>query len=376
MKRFQKVLFCAVILSVLLLGAGVAGASSSIETTPAITTVDTTIKLSAKTIVSVPAGSDLATVQSLLATTSVQMPSLSSFGVAFKNKSFKAPAAYVSRASSTLLAAIKRTVLSTKFAQAVLAAAAEQTEPKTVNLSSVLVKLAVKDARAVSATQKYLVNPIVSQARIAPKSMEYVYNRRTKKMTITSARTGYKATKHQVLSAFVNAYTAACDSGAKAMKSAATPITPAKVTPKIAKKSQLGKCIVVDKSKRRLYVYSKGRRTSVSYRVTIGMSSFATPNGTYKIGAKRYLPSWGNPGSAWAKNMPARIAPGASNPLGLRAMNINTLEGSDTGLRIHGTSNLRQIGTASSHGCVRVYNTNIVKLYPKISSGDRVVIQP
>lgn len=139
--------------------------------------------------------------------------------------------------------------------------------------------------------------------------------------------------------------------------------------------TQLGKCIVVDKSLRRLYLYNHGKKTSMTYRVTIGMPGHSTPSGTYKIGAKRYLPTWTNPGSSWASNMPATIGPGPNNPLGLRAMNLMR-GGRDTGLRIHGTSNYGQIGTASSHGCIRVANPNIVKLYPKVPRGTLVFVQP
>jgi lipoprotein-anchoring transpeptidase ErfK/SrfK len=74
--------------------------------------------------------------------------------------------------------------------------------------------------------------------------------------------------------------------------------------------------------------------------------------------------------------MPATIGPGASNPLGLRAMNLNNAKGKDTGYRIHGTSKLGSIGTAASHGCIRVANKNIVKLYKKVPTGTPVVVQP
>lgn len=373
MKKRQLLLFVALVVLMLALGANVAAATTSLETT---TSVGVSIKLSAKTTVAIPAGSNVSDVKTILQSVDLQVPSLYSFGVTFKDKTFKAPALYVARASKTMVAAMKRTMRSDAFALAVFNVCYAQSSPTTINMSSTLVKLAVRELRASEVLLRDIYTPIARQAFIAPRNMEYIYSSKKKTIAITSARNGYKATKLQIKLAFIEAYINACDRGVSTLKSSSTPLTPLVVVPRIATKDQMGKCVLVDKSQRRLFVYSRGRRTSVTYRVTVGMSGHTTPSGTFKIGAKRYLPSWGNPGSAWAENMPARIAPGPNNPLGLRAMNINTLSGVDTGLRIHGTSNLGQIGTASSHGCVRVYNTNIVKLYPKISTGDRVVIQP
>lgn len=133
---------------------------------------------------------------------------------------------------------------------------------------------------------------------------------------------------------------------------------------------------MVDKSQRKLFVYNKGVRTTTTYGVAIGMPGFETPVGTFQIGTMRVNPTWRNTGSEWAIDMPASIGPGYTNPLGVRAMNLNTLGGSDTGYRIHGTSKRYSIGRAASHGCVRVYNPNIVRLFDLMKTGNRVIIQP
>lgn len=147
------------------------------------------------------------------------------------------------------------------------------------------------------------------------------------------------------------------------------------VTSGTATSRAMGKAIVVDQSLRYLYLYSGGRVVA-KYRCTVGMSAYRTPNGYFTIGAKRKNPSWGNPGSAWAKNMPKYIKPGPSNPLGVRAMNLNNTANRDTGLRIHGTSRTWEIGRAASHGCVRLTNTNVTKLFNLVPSGTPVIIQP
>lgn len=130
----------------------------------------------------------------------------------------------------------------------------------------------------------------------------------------------------------------------------------------------LGPGILVDISERTLYLY-RGGELLKTYRVAVGTPSHPTPRGNYRITLKRYMPSWGNPGSAWAADMPAYIPPGPSNPLGTRALNLDA-----PGIRIHGTSNNASIGTAASHGCMRMHRWDIEDLYERVEVGTPVFI--
>ncbi|MDO8963932.1 MAG: L,D-transpeptidase family protein [Coriobacteriia bacterium] len=140
------------------------------------------------------------------------------------------------------------------------------------------------------------------------------------------------------------------------------------VTPKITTAS-LGKTIVVVLGTRRVTLYKVGGATEKSYRCAIGMARYPTPRGTFRIIMKRKLPSWGNPGSSWAHGMPRYIKPGPNNPLGTRALYLNA-----SGIRIHGTNKTRSIGTAASHGCMRLTNRNIEDLFPRVPVGTTVYI--
>ena len=224
------------------------------------------------------------------------------------------------------------------------------------------------DTKKIGTKNSAWVTYIAKKSKRTAKNMAYVY--KNKKMVIRNATTGYSISNATIYNAVLNALKAAPLDGSSVTVTVSPTLTKAGVT----SRSKLGKCIVVDKSQRRLWLYNHGKKV-LSYRVTIGMPGHSTPSGTYKIGTKRPHPIWSNPGSAWASRMPSVIKAGPSNPLGLRAMNLNR-NGHDTGLRIHGTSNYRQIGTASSHGCIRVANKNIVKLYPKVPSGTIVIVQP
>ncbi|GAB4289796.1 MAG: hypothetical protein Kow0067_15890 [Coriobacteriia bacterium] len=130
----------------------------------------------------------------------------------------------------------------------------------------------------------------------------------------------------------------------------------------------LGTVILVRRMDRKLFLYESGSVVK-EYSVAIGTPGHPTPLGEWKITLKRYMPSWGNPGSAWAADMPAYIPPGPSNPLGTRALNLNA-----PGIRIHGTSADYSIGTAASHGCVRMHRWDIEELYELVDVGTPVII--
>ena len=57
------------------------------------------------------------------------------------------------------------------------------------------------------------------------------------------------------------------------------------------------------------------------------------------------------------------------NPLGVRALYL----GSST-YRIHGTDSPWTIGTAVSKGCIRMYNQDVLDLYPRVPIGAKVTV--
>ncbi len=145
------------------------------------------------------------------------------------------------------------------------------------------------------------------------------------------------------------------------------PVTALK--PKVSETS-FGRTIVVDQSQRTLYLY-RSAAIEKKYRIAVGMPGFPTPLGQFKIVQKRYRPTWSNPGSGWAKSMPAYIPPGPGNPLGTRALNLDA-----SGIRIHGTNKINSIGTAASHGCMRMLRHDVEELYDLVSVGTPVYIVP
>ncbi|MBS3974965.1 MAG: L,D-transpeptidase family protein [Actinobacteria bacterium] len=139
------------------------------------------------------------------------------------------------------------------------------------------------------------------------------------------------------------------------------------VTPKI-EDSDLGDTIVVRLSERRLYLYD-GMELEETYRVAIGAPGHSTPRGTWEITRKRHMPTWRNPGSEWAREMPAVIPPGANNPLGTRALDLSA-----NLIRIHGTTKNYSIGTAASRGCLRMHRWDVEDLFERVEVGTPVLI--
>ena len=137
--------------------------------------------------------------------------------------------------------------------------------------------------------------------------------------------------------------------------------------PDVAEKD-LGPTILVRRSLRKLYLYDHGELVK-TYSIAVGTPSYPTPLGDFEITLKRYRPTWSNPGSDWAKDMPAYIGPGPGNPLGTRALNLNV-----SGIRIHGTSSDYSIGSAASHGCMRMHMWDVEDLYPRVDIGSPVHI--
>jgi lipoprotein-anchoring transpeptidase ErfK/SrfK len=126
--------------------------------------------------------------------------------------------------------------------------------------------------------------------------------------------------------------------------------------------------LLVRHNERKLYLYEDGKITD-SWTVAVGQPNYPTPTGVYSVTELRYMPTWVNPApDGWGADMPAEIAPGPSNPLGLRAINWSA-----PAIRFHGTENLASLGTAASHGCVRMSNDDVIDLYDRIEVGASIV---
>jgi hypothetical protein len=128
--------------------------------------------------------------------------------------------------------------------------------------------------------------------------------------------------------------------------------------------------LLLRQSEHRLYLYEEGEITH-EWPVAIGdrASGYPTPRGEFTVTLKRYMPTWINPDPrGWGASMPARIGPGANNPLGVRALNWSI-----GAIRFHGTANVNSIGRSASKGCVRLTNSDVIELYDLVDEGAAIV---
>ncbi len=126
--------------------------------------------------------------------------------------------------------------------------------------------------------------------------------------------------------------------------------------------------IRVDLSERKLYVYGGNGEVVKTYRVAVGMAKYPTPTGNFRIITKEVNPTWNPPDSAWAAGM-GPVPPGPGNPLGTRWMGLNS-----PGIGIHGTPAGSSIGTAASHGCIRMLIPQAEDLFARVFVGTPVEI--
>lgn len=125
--------------------------------------------------------------------------------------------------------------------------------------------------------------------------------------------------------------------------------------------------LVLKLGERRLYIY-EGSEMHSSYPVAIGRPGWETPTGSFTVMQKLENPGWTNP--LTGEQMP----PGVDNPLGERWIGFWT-DGLNW-IGFHGTPNRESIGTAASHGCVRMYNEDVRKLYERVEVGTPVTVEP
>ncbi|HUO72843.1 MAG TPA: L,D-transpeptidase family protein [Solirubrobacteraceae bacterium] len=126
--------------------------------------------------------------------------------------------------------------------------------------------------------------------------------------------------------------------------------------------------ITVDRSTFRLRLW-KGLRLVRSYTIAVGMAGLETPAGLYHIQDKEVNPSWHVPNSAWAGSLAGQvIAPGPADPIKARWMGIYN------GAGIHGTDELSSLGSAASHGCIRMAIPDVIQLYDQTPVGTPVYI--
>jgi lipoprotein-anchoring transpeptidase ErfK/SrfK len=94
-----------------------------------------------------------------------------------------------------------------------------------------------------------------------------------------------------------------------------------------------------------------------TFPVAIGTPNYPTPTGTYKIRKIVWNPSWIPPDSKWAKNKSPKGPGEPGNP-----MKVAKIFFKEPDYYIHGTGEVKSLGHAASHGCLRMAPDDVAEL--------------
>lgn len=126
----------------------------------------------------------------------------------------------------------------------------------------------------------------------------------------------------------------------------------------------------LDRKKRVVLVSIPDRKLAVledgsviaTFPVAVGASASPSPTGQFQIVSRVVNPTYYHPGTV--------IPSGKDNPVGTRWMGL-----SQKGYGIHGTNAPRSVGHAASHGCIRLRNQDMERLFAMLRVGDTVEIR-
>jgi len=125
--------------------------------------------------------------------------------------------------------------------------------------------------------------------------------------------------------------------------------------------------LVLNLKERRVYAYNEDK-VLMSYPVAVGKKGWETPTGNFKVTQMIKDPVWQNPWNG-------KIVPASpKGPIGERWIGFWS-DGKNT-IGFHGTPTVKSLGTAASHGCVRMRNEDVKVLFEVVQPGTPVVVVP
>ncbi len=127
--------------------------------------------------------------------------------------------------------------------------------------------------------------------------------------------------------------------------------------------------VSVDRSAFKLRLFKRLRHVK-TYGIAVGMAGLETPRGIRHVLEKQVNPAWHVPNSPWAGSLAGQTIPASDprDPIKARWLGLGD------GVGIHGTSEDWSIGTAASHGCIRMHVSDVIALYPRVPVGTPVLI--
>jgi len=120
---------------------------------------------------------------------------------------------------------------------------------------------------------------------------------------------------------------------------------------------------------RRQVTFYRGDTKVKNYWIAVGRKGWETPTGKFKVAQMFLDPPWAHP----LKKGVVIAGGDPENPLGRYWIGFWT-DGNNW-IGFHGTPTPKSVGTAASHGCIRMYNKDIAELFPQITLGTSVTVR-
>jgi lipoprotein-anchoring transpeptidase ErfK/SrfK len=191
-------------------------------------------------------------------------------------------------------------------------------------------------------------------------------NFQTASLPAIPSRTGLKIDRGRLLADVEAALTAT--GRARTVRGHVRVVKPKITTDKLAAKYPV--VVTVDRGSFKLR-YFKDLRVAKTYKIAVGQAGLETPAGLYHVQDKAVNPAWHVPKRPWAGDLAGKVIPGGvpENPLKARWLGIYA------GAGIHGTADVGSLGSAASHGCIRMAVPDVEELYDKVPVQAPVYIQ-
>ena len=127
--------------------------------------------------------------------------------------------------------------------------------------------------------------------------------------------------------------------------------------------------VTVSRNETKARVFQRGKLVK-TYTVAVGSAEFPTPTGQFVVQSMQVNPSWNVPNSEWAGSLAGETIPGGApnNPLVARWIGFNGSVG------FHGTASAGSLGSAASHGCIRMAPSDVIDLYKRVKFGTPVLV--
>ncbi|MDP1847292.1 MAG: L,D-transpeptidase family protein [Solirubrobacteraceae bacterium] len=127
--------------------------------------------------------------------------------------------------------------------------------------------------------------------------------------------------------------------------------------------------VTVSRDGKQARLFRRGKLVK-TYRVAVGTPKYPTPTGRYVVQTMQKNPAWNVPQSEWAGDLAGQTIPGGDprNPLVARWIGFNGSVG------FHGTASSGSLGTAASHGCVRMSPADVIDLFERVRTGTPVYV--